>query len=366
MENRKPRVTMEQIGAKLGISKAAVSLAMRGSTRVSAETQQRVRELAKQLGYSPSPMLSNLMAHIRASRPPSDHGTLAYLYSAGPGPFPDPTFSGRVFHAARAHAPSHGYRLEAINLASYHGRMRALEKILRNRGIDGFIVGSLAFSPAHLSMSIEGFSSIAVGYSLARPRMCRVCSDTFSGMLTALRSLAKSGYKRPGFFLHTRDADARTNHQFLSAFLWHQNQLSIDYRVPIGQARRAEDAPRMLIRWIKKYRPDVVLSFLIRGDIVLQNAGLSVPNDIGYVNLSVEASDPSVNVNESTYLSQSIELLGQTAVDRLVSRIYQNERTSVSQELVTLVPCQFVEGTTTSEKVYKTTPPSLRRRSSSK
>ena len=50
-KNPSSRVTLSQIAKEVGLSSAAVSMALRGHSRVSAETQQRVSEAAARLGY---------------------------------------------------------------------------------------------------------------------------------------------------------------------------------------------------------------------------------------------------------------------------------------------------------------------------
>jgi len=47
-------VTLKDIADELGLSTMTVSRALRGASRASAETRQRVREVAKRLGYQPT------------------------------------------------------------------------------------------------------------------------------------------------------------------------------------------------------------------------------------------------------------------------------------------------------------------------
>lgn len=59
----KPRVTISTLAAACGVSKAAVSHALRGSGQVSAELGQTIREKAVELGYIPSRAARQLNGH---------------------------------------------------------------------------------------------------------------------------------------------------------------------------------------------------------------------------------------------------------------------------------------------------------------
>lgn len=61
----KGKVTMRDIAAELGITAAAVSMALRQDPRISAATRERVRAVAERLGYRPDPLVSVLMAQRR-------------------------------------------------------------------------------------------------------------------------------------------------------------------------------------------------------------------------------------------------------------------------------------------------------------
>lgn len=54
-EVRPRRVTMNDVAAAVGISRTTASHALSGQGRVSAETVTRVRQVAEEMGYSPSP-----------------------------------------------------------------------------------------------------------------------------------------------------------------------------------------------------------------------------------------------------------------------------------------------------------------------
>ena len=54
MNNVKHRTSLKDLAAKLGVSIATVSRALRNSPEIGQEMQQRVKALAKELNYRPN------------------------------------------------------------------------------------------------------------------------------------------------------------------------------------------------------------------------------------------------------------------------------------------------------------------------
>ena len=54
------RITVRDIAARLNISHVSVSLALRGSSRISNKRREQVQAMAKKMGYRPDPTLTSL------------------------------------------------------------------------------------------------------------------------------------------------------------------------------------------------------------------------------------------------------------------------------------------------------------------
>ena len=52
------RVTLSDIAKEAKVHVTTVSLALRDHPRIPAETKQRIKDLAKKMGYAPDPILS--------------------------------------------------------------------------------------------------------------------------------------------------------------------------------------------------------------------------------------------------------------------------------------------------------------------
>ena len=85
--------TLRTLARELGLSRATVSSALRGTGRVSPETQERVREAARKAGYRHNPLAATLMSEMRRSTGGTFRGVLATVdlfegsRPGGHGPF---------------------------------------------------------------------------------------------------------------------------------------------------------------------------------------------------------------------------------------------------------------------------------------
>ena len=60
MNNTKHRTSLKDLAARLGVSIATVSRALRNSPEIGREMQERVKALAKELNYRPNPFARSL------------------------------------------------------------------------------------------------------------------------------------------------------------------------------------------------------------------------------------------------------------------------------------------------------------------
>ena len=73
------RVTQKTIAQKLGLTQAAVSLALRNDPSIPRETCKRVAAVARELNYIPDPFLSGLASYRKRVRKANFQGTLGWL-----------------------------------------------------------------------------------------------------------------------------------------------------------------------------------------------------------------------------------------------------------------------------------------------
>ena len=73
------RTNLKDIAGRVGVSIAAVSLALRNHPSISAATTERVKKVAKELNYTPDPGLSALAAHRSRLRVHRDFSVIAFV-----------------------------------------------------------------------------------------------------------------------------------------------------------------------------------------------------------------------------------------------------------------------------------------------
>src|SRR5687768_2614450 len=116
-ESIPPRISVREIAKQMGLSHATVSMALRGSPRVSPQTREEVRSYAQMIGYRPDPMLGAL-AHYRQSK--AGGAMKAAIAWVNAWEDPDRLRSYREFDGywkgAKAEAEKSGYRLEEFRV----------------------------------------------------------------------------------------------------------------------------------------------------------------------------------------------------------------------------------------------------------
>ena len=65
------RPNMQQIADAAGVSKSAVSLALRNDPRIPESTRKRIQTVADKMGYRRNPVVDSLMTQLRSGRQPS-------------------------------------------------------------------------------------------------------------------------------------------------------------------------------------------------------------------------------------------------------------------------------------------------------
>lgn len=339
------RPTMKQIAEVAGVSIATVSMALRNSPKITAETRAKVRAAAESVNYRPDPLIAALSTRRRESRPRGLE-TIAYLtaFPAREG-WRNNRFSPAVFDGARARATQHGYRLEHFWLREPQMTPRRMADILQARGILGLCVAALPEATPQLSFPWEPFCSAAVGYSMVRPALHRACPHQFQGMQLALNQLRRLGYRRIGVALGRRVSKIVAQHWIASVLLF-QHTYGRNAAVCLVYEESDRDE---LKQWLQRHQPDA----MIVSDIALlewiREAGIRVPEDMGVVPLERCAGYAS--------LDQKPEKVGAAAIDLIVGQIQRNETGLPADPRVVMVEGAWVNGPSVRSTPPKTETP---------
>ena len=129
---------MADIAVRTGVSRVAVSMALRNNPRISTLLRRRVKRVARELGFVPDPLLSALHQQHRIQ--PASRGALAWINGwSDPKQLRQFREFDLYWQGAFKAAAKHGFRLDEIRWEPDCSPKR-LEKILVTRGIEGVLI----------------------------------------------------------------------------------------------------------------------------------------------------------------------------------------------------------------------------------
>lgn len=334
-------VTLKDVAARARVSVMTASRVIRNQRYVSDAIRRAVREAARDLGYRPNPLISALMTYRRSAQAPAGTSVLGLITT-----FPtrdgwrDPKINVEFHKGALGAAESHGYRLEEFWLREPGMNARRLSEILYARNISGLLVCPLPAPRGHLRLDWDKFATVALGYSLAWPRLHRAVNHQFRSMQLALRQLRKRGYRRPGLALKA-SYDQRVDHHWVGSFLLEQQRHGVPRPMPLFVPPDADWDKKRFADWVRKKKPDVVITQHEEVLDWLRAMGLCTPDDIGLIHLNCPREQP-----HWAGILQNAEAVGAAAVDLLVGMLQRNERGIPALPQYILVEGSWREGST--------------------
>lgn len=346
--SKKSRVTLRDIAEATGVTRMAVSLALRGKPGVSEETRTKVLKVAEELGYQPDPEVAKLLSRIRSQASQDITSALALL-TTGPSPiaWKRSLTERKYVQGAIERAKRYGYRVEEFWLHEPGMSAGRLGNIIWSRGIEGVILAplqqDLAEDPRRtIDFPFHLFSVVEISETVQEPDLDRAVHDQFTSMHILLAELRKLNYRRIGLVLD-KALDLRVNGKWTAAFL--EDRL-----------RHGEDAcpPPLLVeqrvqaefdRWFDRHKPDVVISLDHCGLRFLETRKLRIPDDVGLATLDWDGEmDQMPDVSG---IDQNSWYVGAASVDMLVAAIQRGSRGIPSHPMRTQIQGSWRPGKTT-------------------
>ncbi len=336
-------VCLQDIADKANVSRATVSLALRNHASISLVTRARIQEIATQLDYRPNPLVSALMSYQRAARPARNtDGTLALLLRFSRKGRWRSYLSEHFLRATAERARQHGFRLEEFWLDDLQLSGPRLGEVLYSRCIPGVIVAPLPPGSAPLLLDWSRMSAVTAGSSISLPRLHRVTANCLDGVRQALRRLRRLGYERIGLALRTAE-DERADGHWSAGYVSEQLKFPPLDRVPLFLADEGDWNEEAFHDWFRTAEPDAVLSCQPEVISWLEQIGARVPEDAGFVQLSLEGGNGATH----TGIDLNLPAIGAAAVDLLVEMVRRNECGVSPSPQTLLLETRWVQGTTT-------------------
>lgn len=307
--------TLKDIAAVCGVSIASVSKALNNAPDIGTETAERIRAVAKQLGYHPNAaaraLKTNRTYNIGVLFVDDMHSGLAHEY-----------FSS-VLDALKNGVESRGYDVTFISHNLGTSRMSFLEHC-KYRSVDGVVIANVDFTdPSVKELAESNIPIVTIDYVF--DNKSAVLSDNVQGMRDLVEYVYRLGHRRIAF-IHGEDT-AVTRYR-LQSFRDTCRRLGLE--IPdecIVEARfhdpeTSGEITRKLLQL--EQRPTCILYpddiSLLGGMPVLEGAGLQVPRDISIAGYDGTRLSQLLRPKLTT-LHQDSRMLGESAARLLVEAI---------------------------------------------
>ncbi|MEM6820810.1 MAG: LacI family DNA-binding transcriptional regulator [Verrucomicrobiota bacterium] len=339
------RVTLSDIAAATGLSKATVCRVVNKSTAVSAETEAKVKKAIQELHYRPDPALSALAKHrwgpvsermsnysvalVMVTEPESgkDHDRIKLVEA----------FDRRV-HELQMHS-------EVFYLNDFKNPA-TLGRILYSRGFEG-ILASVAQPMIDWRFPWERFVVVTVGYDHPAHQHHSICSDWAEAVRLTFDNVMKTGAKRPGFVMMNH------RHPVLDQIIWDamlgccyelrqtRDVDMVPFRIGPREGRGKESARSKFAEWFNDYTPDVVIDSNRIAIWWMKDLGIKVPTDVGYSSL--------LGPGEADGLSYSgirhhYDIQCEIALEKILALLQLNRRGPSQFPVRSLLGCGWAEG----------------------
>ncbi|GEM_PF-2593649 len=331
-------VSLKDISRATGYAESTISYALRNHPKIAEPTRIRIQEAAEELGYESDPTLRALMSQMRQRKSKPITHALALLNTTPFDHFGDVGIRyHKVFQSLKQEAETLGYHLDELPVRDLLRRGKSLNKILKCRNIHGVIYHDFITYGKPVDVDWSQVAAISLERELTFVGLDNVSHSTFRGMRLAMRKLAALGYRRVGLAVDNPN-DTVERSQWIASYLFetlntpeldtlsvYQGDL-IDVELYEKEwGARLPEGTRFLLQegfhtWRKKEAPDCILTYDRKIITWLREAGLKVPEDIGFAILGHEPE-----FGNFSGVDQKVEDIARTTVQQLVARLEANK-----------------------------------------
>lgn len=315
MNNVKHRTSLKDLAAKLGVSIATVSRALRNSPEIGQEMQQRVKALAKELNYRPNPFARSLRREAPKIIGVVVPNLVTHFYSA-------------VLDGIEEEAAKSGYSVISANSHE--------DCVAEAKAVDNFIDMHVEGIIACLAQNTTDYSHFEEIAEMGIPLVFfgRTCmSDKFSTVTAngdeaaqmATEHLISTGSRRIAFIGGPNHLDMvkRRKHGYLEALRDHR--IPIDREIVVCDRIDYQTALANTLKLLQRPdRPDAILAF---NDIItfaaytaIRQMKLNIPDDVALIGFTDDIHTEYVTPRMSVIADQS-QAMGAEACRLLMKAI---------------------------------------------
>lgn len=278
-EKRMPeKPTLRDVATVAGVSKSTAQRALANDPRCAEKTRLKVAATAARMGYVPDPVFAAVGSR-RRSRRTDTAAPVAYIVGKKPG---TQNVGARYMPHCKNRASELGYRLEEIDLARLEAPHR-IWQTLYARGFVGVIIGSVRKDFHEILLANDLFPTVCVGRLDPLPFHTIRPSIQAATRLVWEKTIA-CGYRRIGATVFSHQPALEDDFARFSTVAG-SHLLSFPDEPLIPPLRCGFDEQSEFIPWVKRNKPDAIIGFHDGLIDRLEDAGLRVPEDIGFASL---------------------------------------------------------------------------------
>ena len=321
-----------------GVSVTTVSHVLNETpnTRTSESTRARVRDAAKELGYSP-----NRLARGLRTRTSGMIGLLTEEIATTP-------HAGRIILGAQEAASRHNLTLAIVNshLNAGAAASRANARALVDRQVDGIISATVYQQEVQVPKDLRSVPAVLIGAVDQQGLVPAVLPDERTGIGAAVDLLVSSGHTRIAFADAAEDVPATRGRLLGYRDAMRAHGLDAGMKaVGEGQARGGYAAALELLS-----RPDRPTAIVCYNDRMAWGAyraaaelGLRIPDDVSITGFDDQPPIPESLFPQLTTVALPHYEMGSWAVETLLRLIEGSPDAWYLSTHPTLLPCPLVE-----------------------
>lgn len=325
------RPTIHDVAARAGVSKSLVSLAMRGSPKVSEASREAILTAATELGYRP-----NAAARTLADRRSRTIGVLILDLH-------NPVFA-EILDGVQAELRRHDYRTMLVTGDADPALEQASIEALLEHRVEGLLLISHRLPAARLrTFAAEAPTVVVARRDVAGPRIDTIAGDDVAGAGLAVDHLVALGHTRIACLTGGDNPVSRDRERgYREAMARH----GLDANIVVVPGGLTDAAGYAAARVALEQRPTALFAandLAAMGALAaVHEAGLGVPEDVSVVGYDGIAIGALRRVDLTT-VAQPLHEMGALAANRLLDRIAQPD---ASAEHVVVPTTLAVRGTT--------------------
>lgn len=335
------KATALDVAKRAGVSRSAVSLVLngRGDGNVAKESQDRIRQAAAELNYTPNPIALSLRnQRTRVIGIVSDEVVTS-------------PFDGNIIGGADDVARSRGFVTVVMDTELDSSRDASAVETLLDRQVDGLMYVTVGLKPLDVPQGMLRVPSVLANCidNAPEPRLHHVIPDEVSGGRESAQHLLGLGHRDIAFL-----AGAETSPAAPLRVQGYRDALAAA-GVPVREDRifmagwdidaGFHGAMRLLDGVSPAERPTAVMcaNDRLAVGVVLAAArlGLSVPRELSIMGYDDEGRIADTMVPALTTMALPLREMGASAMTRLLDQV-ENLGNGHDSGLETMVPCRLV------------------------